>query len=386
VTFPSASASTSASKEREAHPSVVLGVVVAPGLAQDVTAKVAADLEDDLLQSHGAVHWRTELIVDRLVEPPVPTTEIFAAARRRLLEGDWDLGVVVTDLPLRLGGRPVLRHVSPTHGIAIVSLPALGAIHLRRRLRRTLVELVGELVGDSDESRNGDGPLVRLRRSWQQNVLRELATETAHRPGGLQLLFVPAVVLSHVRLLSGMVRANRPWRFAARLYAALVAALAVGAYAIIAADIWRLSAAMESWRLAILSLVSISATIAAVIAAHGLWERSRDPRVREQVVLFNIATTSTVAIGILTLYLALFVLSLAGAALLITPRVLSDSIGRSAGFGDYAALAWFAASFGTIGGALGAGLESREAVREAAYASSPSESEDRATEAADSRT
>jgi hypothetical protein len=49
-------------------------------------------------------------------------TEIIDAARRKLLDANWDLGVVVTDLPLRVGRRPVSRQVSPTHGIAVVSL------------------------------------------------------------------------------------------------------------------------------------------------------------------------------------------------------------------------------------------------------------------------
>jgi hypothetical protein len=96
-------------------------VIVAPGLALDVTAKVASELADDLRALDSGVEWKTELAVDRLVAPPADTTEILDAARRRLLDENWDLGIVVTDLPLRVGRRPVSRQVSPTHGIAVVS-------------------------------------------------------------------------------------------------------------------------------------------------------------------------------------------------------------------------------------------------------------------------
>ena len=95
---------------------------------------------------------------------------------------------------------------------------------------------------------------------------------------------------------------------------------------------------------------------------------------RDQVVLFNAVTAATVAIGIGSLYAALFGLILAGAALIVTSRVLAPVLGHDVGFEDYATLAWFVASFATIGGALGAGLESDEAVREAAYASPTDES------------
>ncbi len=345
-------------------PSVVLGVVVAPGLAEDVTAKIAADLADDLEASYGAVDWRTELHVDRLVQPPAPLTEIFDAARRRLLEDNWDLGVVVTDLPLRSGRRPLSRHISPTHGIAVVSLPALGAIHLRQRLRRTLLELVGELVGEDDRVPHSSGRLARLRRRWGSQALRELAVD---RPAGGGL-FTPGLLAGYLRLLLGMVRANRPWRLVARLYSALVAALAVGALGIVTADIWLISATMGWWRLAVTCVVSIAVTIVAVIAVHGLWERAPDARVRGQVVLFNVATAATITIGILALYAALFVLILLGSALVLTPRALEGPLGHSVGLRDYVALAWFISSLATIGGALGAGLESDEAVREAAYA------------------
>lgn len=353
-----------------AQPSIVLGVVVAPGLARDVTAKIAAELADDLVALDTGVAWRTELRVDRLVIPPAPTTEIVDGARQKLLDENWDLAVVVTDLPLRVGRRPVSRQVSPTHGIAVVSLPALGALHLSQRLRRTLVALVRELVGDGASERSNGGSLARMRRQWRRDVLQELATDVAAQPGVPRLLFVPTVLASHLRLLLGMVRANRPWRLAARLYRALVAAVAAGAYGVVTSDIWRISAAMGSARLAVVCVASLLFTSAAVIVAHGLWERAPDRRLRDQVILFNFATTATVVLGIGALYVMLFLLIFAAAELLLSPNVLASGLGHTVGVGDYLTLAWFTASLATVGGALGAGLESDEAVREAAYASS----------------
>jgi hypothetical protein len=370
-TAPQKPEAASADQHREeAQPCVVLGVIVAPRLARDVTAKIAAELGDDLRALDTGVDWRTEFTVDRLVAPPVPTTEIIDAARRKLLDANWDLGVVVTDLPLRVGRRPVSRQVSPTHGIAVVSLPALGALHLAPRLRRTLLELVGELVGDRDGQWGGDGALARLRRRWGRDVLQELATDTADRPGALRFLLIAEVLSSHLRLLLGMVRANRPWRLAARLYRALLAAVVAGAYGLVTSDIWRISASAGSTRLALASIASISFTSGAVIVAHGLWERAPDRRLRDQVILFNFATAATVLIGIATLYVALFLLIFAAAELLLSPDALGSGLGHAVGTGDYATLAWFTASLATVGGALGAGLESDEAVREAAYASS----------------
>ena len=84
-------------------------------------------------------------------------------------------------------------------------------------------------------------------------------------------------------------------------------------------------------------------------------------------MLFNIATTATVVIGVAAFYAALFVLSLLAGLLLVVPSLLADAISRPVTFGDYVEVAWLTASLATVGGALGAGLESDEAVRRAAY-------------------
>jgi hypothetical protein len=343
---------------------VTLGVIVAPRLERDVPPELAEQLAEDLARRHPSVDWRTELVADRLVEPPARVTDILECARRRLLRSHWHLALVITDLPLRDNRKPVSRRASRTHGVALVSLPALGPLHVRARLRRALVELVDELLGRMDGEAD--------------DVLRELTAKNAERGVILRPLFVMAVLFSHLRLLLGMVRANRPWRLVGRLYAALIAALAVGAYGVVTSDIWRLSIALDWWRLTITSAISIAITIATVIVVPGLWERTSDPRVRGQVVLFNLATATTVALGIVSLYAVLFLLILAGAGLVTAPQTFAQAVGRDVGFADYATLAWFVASLSTIGGALGSALESEDAVRAAAYASATAEGDDAA--------
>jgi hypothetical protein len=155
-----------------------------------------------------------------------------------------------------------------------------------------------------------------------------------------------------------------------RLYAALVAAFAVGAYGLVEFDVWRISAAMSTWRLALTGLASIAVTVTALVVVHGLWERAPDRRVRDQAILFNLATAATVTIGILALYAVLFIALLLVSALIAVPSLLTRELHGAVGATTYWTHAWFMASFATLGGALGTVLESDDAVREAAYASS----------------
>lgn len=295
------------------------------------------------------------VVEDGLVAPPAPTTELIDAAHQRLLREDWELALCLTDLPLRIGRRPAEGHASPTHRVAVLSLPALGPARPRRRALDAAIGLVSTVLGDHDTGQR----LVDL---------AELADEDPTTgPAGLAALARGG----NLRLLAGMVWANRPWRLAARLYRALVAALAAVAFALVTSDVWRISASLGGLRLTAVALLSIGLTAASLVAVHGLWQRGGGGRAADQVMLFNAATAGTVVLGVLSLYAALLLLTLAGAGLLITPEVLSSATGEGSGFGDYVRLAWFVSSLATVGGALGAGLESDEAVREAAYAYRP---------------
>jgi hypothetical protein len=269
--------------------------------------------------------------------------------------------VCLTDLPIELDRRPVVAHASPVHGVAVLSVPALGAVALRRRALETAVGLVRSLAGDDDADPEG--------RAQAGRRLRELASDPDDPDDGIR--FTARVLSGNLRLLVGMVRANRPWRLTVRLSRALTAAIAAGVFALVTSDIWRLADTFGALRLTTVAVGSVVAVVVTLIVGAHLWERGRGTRARKQVALFNLATVATVVIGVLSLYLALFVLALAGALLLVPGQLFAEGLGHAARLPDYLELSWLTCSLATVGGALGAGLEDDDQVREAAYSFRP---------------
>jgi hypothetical protein len=292
--------------------------------------------------------------------------EAIDLARERLLRDGWDMAVCIIDAPLRIGTRPVVADASATHGAALISLPALGAVQTRRRARDAVIRLVDGLVGESLEL-GERGPRRRARVSHRIAALAAPIRAVEPRDDDVDLRFVAAVVRGNLRLLAGMVRANRPWRLIVRLSRALAAAAAAVVFALVTADLWVLADALNWLRLLVFTVLSVGATVLWLIVSHRLWEARQGRASRQQTVLFNVATTLTLLLGAASLYAAVFALTIGTAALVIDPGVLGKALGHDADVGDYAALAWMASSLATIAGGLGAGLESDEAVREAAY-------------------
>lgn len=339
---------------------VVIGLVSAPGAATAIAAALADDLRAELGLHLPTVQWRVPTVVDALVHPPADDAALVAAARARLVQQDWDLVVVLTDLPLAAHRRPVVAHASPVHGVAVVCLPALGAIGLRRRTRDTVVGLMRTLLGDTEDHALSGSAAVLGRRAHELG-----RSQRDEGDGGVR--FTARVLSGNLRLLIGMIRANQPWKLAVGLSRALAAALATGVFALVTPDIWRLGDALGWVSLVVIGVGSVAAITGALIAGAGLWERASNPVARKQVTLFNLATTATVVLGVLSLFGALFLLALLTAPVLVPSGLLANGLGHEVRVGDYLELVWITSALATLGGALGAGLESDEAVRAAAY-------------------
>ncbi|ABG98486.1 conserved hypothetical protein [Rhodococcus jostii RHA1] len=263
-------------------------------------------------------------------------------------EGE-DIVVYLTDLPRREGTLPVVADVSADHLFALISVAAVGGVHIERRIRTVTELAIAHILGEPELMPPGAArrfPCVQI-----EDGIRYFA------PSGLRRL----------RLLSGMVRANRPWRLVTGLSKVLVGAFATGAIALATDTIWLFADTMGPWRMSAATILSIVAMILWLILDHELWERPKSPEERDRSVLYNTATVATLVIGVIVLHVALFCLLLFTACLALPPELLSRILGRGVNFSDYLTLTWLLASIATIGGALGSGLEDDAAVKEAAY-------------------
>ena len=187
------------------------------------------------------------------------------------------------------------------------------------------------------------------------------------------------------RLLAGMVLANRPWLLVPGLKSALVAALATGAVATINSTVWLLAGSLSWWRLMVATIASVALVVAWLVIDGELWDRPDDnsSEARERSRLYNVSTLVTLTAGVLICYLALYVVNLVWALFVLDPSVMGGYLQASLGYGDLFVLAWFVASAATVGGGLGSGLESDEAIRAAAYSKREEERRNRLRAATD---
>jgi hypothetical protein len=313
---------------------VQVGLVADPAKPTDVARRFG---DRDTPDGRRRPAWDIEVVS----EPFTTACEDVPAALARLSEhGDehrWDLVVGLTELPLRDGdGRYLLIETDLQRRTAVLSLPALGGLRMHARSEHALHELISGL-SDADSHTDHRVPLPRRSGRW--------------------------------RLLLGMVLANRPWMLVPGLKTALVAALTTGAIATINSTVWLLAGSLSPWRLVVATIASIALVVGWLVIDGELWDRPDDDsaQARERSRLYNTSTLLTLTVGVLICYLALYVLNLLWAMFVLDPNLMGGYLRQPFSYGDLFVLAWFVASAATVGGALGSGLESDEAIRAAAY-------------------
>jgi hypothetical protein len=331
-----------------------LGLIAEPDEAGELADDLAEELPPRLDRSvQERAPWEVE--VRRAPEADRhDTAGVVEAAKRLMDEHGWDLAICLTDLPLHRDGRPLVADVSARDGVALLSLPALAGLLVHRRARDAIVRLAAQLVTE-DAPSAGEDP----------SLLGGPAPHVAVTPSDdvVDARVVATPVRGRVRLLAGMVAANRPWRLVVGLSSALAAALATSAFGLITVTVWMLATNLGPARLTLATVASVIMMVAWLILDQHLWERAGEHGLtRERAAFYNASTVITLAIGV-----GLFSLDFVVATFVIDSGVFAQQVGHHVDVGDYLSVAWLTASAATVGGALGSSLESEEAVRRAAY-------------------
>jgi hypothetical protein len=349
--------------------SVTLGLIPAPDIPEKIAQELASELPDLLRRRvDGGVSWDVAVVVDPLTGTDREAPEILDECREKMLSEGWDLAICLTDLPVYRDGTLVAADVSAKRGVAGLSLPAMGAMRLRPKARDLTLQLAGELYERTKEHAVGDLPARGSQpRGSVGSFQRVDPPDEDMRAMDVDARFAAPGALGHLRLWSGMVLANRPWKMLPAFKGAIAAAFATGAYVLVISSMWLLADAVGFWRLLLLMVTAIVAMVVWIIIAHHLWERPEDRERREWASLYNGVSVLTVSAAVLLAYAILFLLLFVAAWIFVPGGYFQSTLKHPVGFGEYLTLSWLGASLATVAGALGASLEDEERVRAASY-------------------
>ncbi|MFD6289655.1 hypothetical protein [Streptomyces sp. NPDC060205] len=343
----------------------VVALLADPDAPTEIARRMARILPDRLADRWGRGR---RFDVEVISEPFTAETEDVPTLVRRITDRasaeKWDVVVALTDLPLHVDGRKLVVELSDEPALALLSLPALGGLRLQRKARRAVEEAVLSLA--RPRSAGAEGPSAN--RPSQDHFAHVRADLVGEQESAVRR-YVVGGPLGYLRVLGGMIRANRPWRLVPGLSKALAAALATGAVATVNSTIWTLSVSLSTPRLVIATVGSVALMIGWLIVDAHLWHRADDvsPEARRRAALYNVSTVVTVGIGVLVCYVGLLVINLVWALFILNGQAFASLTRIPLHATEYWTLAWFVASVATVGGALGSGLESDEAIRAAAY-------------------
>lgn len=358
---PERTSDTSTFAEEQTASHTVVGLLTDP----DLPGELARHLRDILPGELGRrvddrIDWRVEIRYDPFEAMYPDYGYLIDKGHEHVRNTNWDLALCLTDVPLRDDddSQVLVASVEPQQRVALISVPALGGVDLRRRVRQLVVPIVATLQsGDADPD---------AQRLHSMSVRRNGRV----RPCGDNAVQVVRSRFTGLpRLLTGMVRANRPWQLIVGLSMALAGSLAGTAFGVLYSNIWLLATSLGPYRLFAATITAIVVFGLWIIVRHGLWERPPPPPVANDphLTLRNAGTIATVGVGVLAFFLMLFVLTQTAVLLIIAPDYLTTVLGRPTKWPDYPTIALMASVMGTLAGAVGSGMEDDQTVRKAAY-------------------
>lgn len=374
----------------ESKESVTVGLLSPPDIPSKIAEALAPEFPDLLARYiEEDFSWETKVVVDDYIGAAEDASSILEEAEVLKKKYNWDYAICITDLPLFKNGEFLVAEANEKRKIAQISVPALGAVPLQRRVREAVLQLVSEMYyGSSEEARNKqeekDFQMGSRKGKYVRNVgardlvgkglierispIHRVPSPESDNVSDVRFVARPSWK-GYLRVTTGMALANRPWTIFTMFKSMIALAFGTGAYAMIFPTFWKLGDVYELDRSILLMVTALTALTAWIIISHGLWENSSKEKPERMTKLHNISTLLTLGFGVLGYYLMLVLFFFVAGYLFIPGSLLESNtgVGHPVGLLYHLSLAWLAASLSTCIGALGAGLENEETVLKGTY-------------------
>lgn len=119
---------------------IVVGLLADKGMPALIAQRLIDELPDVLTrQLSNRVEWQVHARCDPLLLDENGLIPMLDLADRQKPAHDWDLLVLLTDLPRRAGTQPIVSDYSTSRAVGLVSIPALGACRVPQRTRNLIV-------------------------------------------------------------------------------------------------------------------------------------------------------------------------------------------------------------------------------------------------------
>lgn len=351
----------------------MVGLVVAPGVTEQLGQHLTQDLPDMLMESVDQhITWEIDLVVDPLTGYAESVNDIYKEIANYHDEREWHYVISITDLPVFYQQHVMALDINTTQGAAIFSYPAFGWRPVKKRFERAMTTVIGEVHRAEQEKRTYDSN-NSVRQSLNKQFPFSKITKTSVYLDETESEHLQYIANSNakgmVRLVSGMTFANNPLNMLISLSNIVAIAFTTGAFGLIFSTMWQLANNFSMWRLLGISILAIIGMLIWIMMSHDLWESQSKSNDKRITWLYNLTTVSTLLIAIAFYYVILYLLFLIAELVLLPADFLGQqlSLGHAASIDLYLSIPWFATSISTVAGAIGAGLLNDELIKESTY-------------------
>lgn len=345
---------------------ITIGLIPSPDLSENLINKITDKLKVNFEKKIDSnIDWQFEVKVKVFVGAAEYVNETINKVIKVKEESNWDYVISITDLPSFSAHKVVMADISTESGVGLISLPSFGAFPLKRRIIKALT-YIGEIL-----YKNHQEKVEEITQDMKWNFLfSNVKRVTPEEATNTNIRFVlQNRIIGWLRVLTGMVFANRPWQAIGSFKKVLTLSFATGTYISIFSTPWQLSVAYTPSRFILLMLLSMTGMVVWINIAHNLWEKKSSKSQSQYRILYNVTTIMTLVVITVINYavlLSLFTLSIS----LFVPEGIFDAAtdeGATSQVESYLRLAWLTASLALLVGAVGATIEKEEVIRSATY-------------------